>query len=343
MKRLSIILTFGTIIAGSWLLSRGLHMQEQLKPVPASGIHKKITVWIHGTRGAVLLPVGMNARTKAVEKSICTVPMGLHKASEIDPSFHAHTIAQILSNADKAQFNRKDFYAFGWSGHLDAQARKQAAQELYTQLNQLVMNHIVQHAAVPHITLITHSHGGNVALNLAAVAPEDNPLTIDRVILLACPVQQETAGLADAPMFKSIYACHSHNDQIQILDPQGLHPIKEGIKESWQNGSLKPLAQSAKEISQRPLFSERHFASNKVKHVNCTWQTKAPWSEADLNVFGSLKDVVKKWAEWDTNSRGLMHIEFLLPSFLTKLPELLQFADGCQNVPEKNIDHEFSL
>lgn len=318
-------------------------MQEQLKPVPTSGIHKQLTIWIHGTRGAAFLPVGITAKTSEVEKAICSSPLGLHAATGIDQSLHARTVAQILSDADKEQFRFKDFYSFGWSGKLDGEARKEAAQELYAQLNQLILNHIVHYAAVPKITIITHSHGGNVALNLAAVAPADSPLIIDRLILLAVPVQQETAGLADAPLFKSVIACHSHNDHIQVLDPQGLHPIGQGIKESWNSGSLKPLAESAKESSQRPLFSERHFASNKVKHVHCTWKTKAPWSEADLNVFGSLKNVVKKWASIDSSPRGLMHIEFLLPSFLSALPELLQFADDCQNVPEKDVDHEYAL
>jgi len=55
---------------------------------------------------------------------------------------------------------------------------------------------------VPKVTLISHSHGGNVALNLAAIAEKESPLSIERLILLACPVQQETAALVDAPMFK---------------------------------------------------------------------------------------------------------------------------------------------
>ena len=48
---------------------------------------------------------------------------------------------------------------------------------------------------MPIFKLITHSHGGNVALYLAPIAEEDplNAVTIEELILLACPVQVETS------------------------------------------------------------------------------------------------------------------------------------------------------
>jgi pimeloyl-ACP methyl ester carboxylesterase len=342
IRKLIVILFLGSIIGVSWLLARSLHMQEELKPKPVNGITKNITVWIHGTRGSAILPTGISEHMSQVEKHLCSAPLGLHKAIAIDPLFNNYAIAQTLSDTDQEQFPLKHFYSFGWSGELDPQARKQAAQELYDQLKQLMLSYVVRYAAVPQVTLITHSHGGNVALNLASITNEKNPLNIEQLILLACPVQQETAPFADAPMFKKVYAIHSHNDQIQILDPQMFHPIKEGIKEAWNSQSLKPLADSAKESSSRPLFSERHFASPRVKHVVVNWKTPL-WSEADLKAFGSLAETVKKWAQWSPEPRGLMHIEFLLHSFVVRLPEVIIFADECQNSPETNSDHEFTL
>lgn len=343
MKKSVIILTLSCVIAVSWLLARSLHMQEELKPKAATGITKNITVFIHGTRGTAFLPIGISDRLSQVEKKLCSAPLGLHRITSIDPTFNNVTIGHALDNADHEQFSFKHFYSFGWSGDLNPEARNQAALELHTQLKQLVLNYVVRYATIPNITIITHSHGGNVALNLASISEENNPLIIEKLILLACPVQQETAQYADAPLFKKIYALYSQNDQLQILDPQGLHPLSQGIKESWDNQSLKPLANGAKESSNRPLFSERHFASTKVKHIDVSWATKAPWLEADLNAFAPLSDRVKKWTEWDTKPRGLLHVEFLLYSFICRLPELLAFADEYPYDPKNSNAPEFTL
>lgn len=337
-----IVVILSGIVCFSWLLSRNIHMHETIAQKPTSGITHKITVWIHGTRGKEIVPVGISSNMSQVEKAICTAPLGLHKANSIDKRFHNQTIARILSKAAPDAFSYKHFYSFGWSGKLDPAARKQASEQLYSELKQLVLSYIVQYAAVPEVTLITHSHGGNVALNLVHFHAEESPLCINRLVLLACPVQQETASLVDSTLFASVYALHSHADAIQILDPQGLHPIGHGIKESWNSASLKPLAQSAKESSQTPLFSERHFTSNKVHHMAISWKEKAPWSEADLAVFGPLANVVKKWATWDTKPRGLLHIEFLLPSFLSKLPAILAIS-GVKPGSQKELDREIAL
>lgn len=317
-------------------------MQEELKPKLTTGITQNITIWIHGTRGSAFLPTGLSKSVSQVEKNICSAPKGLHKASSLDPQLNNYAIAQTLNTIDEDQFPLEHFYSFGWSGELDAQVRKEAAQELYDQLKKLMLSYVVQYAAVPKVTIITHSHGGNVALNLAGIIAQENPIIIDRLILLACPVQKETAPFVNSELFKNIYAFYSLNDQIQILDPQMFHPIKEGIKDAWNSHSLKPLADGAKESSKRPLFSERHFASSRVKHVIVNWKLPV-WSEADLKAFEPLADTVKKWAQWSPEPRGLMHVEFLLHSFVTRLPEIITFADECQNTPEIDIDHQFTL
>src|SRR5258708_1183301 len=131
IKKLFIICALSCIIAVSWLLSRNLHMQEELKPKPTSGITKNITIWIHGTRGTAIFPVGISERVSQIEKKLCSAPLGLHNALSIDSSFHNHTIAQILAHAGAKQFSLKHCYSFGWSGELDSTARKQAAQELH--------------------------------------------------------------------------------------------------------------------------------------------------------------------------------------------------------------------
>ena len=74
------------------------------------------------------------------------------------------------------------------------------------------------------ITLITHSHGGNVALYLAQVAEENNDPTfkIKRLILTGCQIQDETECYAQSPLFEKIYSLYSVIDFLQVADPQGL-------------------------------------------------------------------------------------------------------------------------
>ena len=74
------------------------------------------------------------------------------------------------------------------------------------------------------IRLITHSHGGNVALNIAKIIPHmDTHFAIDQLILLACPVQDHTKDLIHHPIFKQCYSLYSRLDLMQIIDPQGIY------------------------------------------------------------------------------------------------------------------------
>ena len=95
-------------------------------------------------------------------------------------------------------------------------------------------------------TLIAHSHGCNVALYLAELAKsgEFKDLVIDRLILLACPVQLATAHLVGSPIFKRVFSFYSTADLGQIIDPQGLYNETKKISKD----SKKP-----------PLFSQRLF------------------------------------------------------------------------------------
>ncbi|WP_196299706.1 hypothetical protein, partial [Streptococcus pneumoniae] len=75
------------------------------------------------------------------------------------------------------------------------------------------------------ITLVTYSHGGNVALYLSSVQAEKeqaeplpDPISIDTLVLLACPIQKETDYLVADPMFKKVYNIFSTEDFIQQWD-----------------------------------------------------------------------------------------------------------------------------
>jgi pimeloyl-ACP methyl ester carboxylesterase len=168
----------------------------------------RMTVFIHGT-----LPPALDKLVHYFD-----IPWGLTPAHVQGNKYYMGRIPFILSNADPELFPLEKFYLYGWSGNLDFISRKQAAYTLYHSIKQMNKNK-------SPITLIGHSHGGNVALNLAAVAAEhnDQDFIIDKLILLAVPIQQATAQYSNSPVFKKIYSLYSPTDIIQVLDPQGLY------------------------------------------------------------------------------------------------------------------------
>ena len=101
-------------------------------------------------------------------------------------------------------------YFFRWSGKLSPQERKKAARHLAS----LIRTH------TGPIRLICHSHGCNVALLLAEL---DLPAQhIEKLILLAPPVQKSTSHLVASPLFKKVISLYSTGDLLQVADPQGL-------------------------------------------------------------------------------------------------------------------------
>lgn len=232
---------------------------------------KRTTIFIHGT-----LPPKPVLSLPMVERFF-RCPQGLTKLSEL-PNSHLKDILTTLSTKHPNEFPSEQLYTFGWSGELNHSGRKKAAEQLFNSIQELT-----------NITLITHSHGGNVALHLDAIAQENQPFTIKELILLACPVQIETMSAINGTTFKEIYSLHSHHDLLQVIDPQGLHSFFENLK----TYGLEFTMQNLKQLG--PLFSERHFPKDsKVKQ---------------LNVRHPLRE--------------LLHIEFLLPQFMEGLPSLI--------------------
>lgn len=118
---------------------------------------------------------------------------------------HAYdTVAKLFSS------QRNDYYTFGWVGVLDKKIRRAASETLYSSL--------VQFEGHP-ITLITHSYGGAIALYLAEIeAREQKNVKIENLIMLAPPIEKETASLATHELFKNIYNFYSEGDGMQIGD-----------------------------------------------------------------------------------------------------------------------------
>ena len=119
-----------------------------------------------------------------------TIP-GIQPVHAYNKKNNLFTIAKILNANDPEDFPLENLYFFGWSGKLSSHARKLAARLLYKDLIILIQQHKQQYDTTPRIRMITHSHGGNVALYLAKIKKEFiTQITIEQLILLACPVQQ---------------------------------------------------------------------------------------------------------------------------------------------------------
>ncbi len=135
----------------------------------------------------------------------------------------AHCIVSLFEEQYKKnsliQKNRR-YYTFGWNGLLSIKERMLEAHNLYKQLTKEV-NHLRSKNLEPWIQLITFSHGGNVALNLAAVKKEKNTdpdFVIEQLILLATPIQRETDFLVCDDLFKKVFLFYSTSDTIQNAD-----------------------------------------------------------------------------------------------------------------------------
>lgn len=255
-----------------------------------------INIWIHGTKPQHLFPKPLSKlHIERLHKFMHCEP-GLHLAQTLDPSFHHYHIARSLHEQNPQEFPWDTFYLFGWSGILHPSERFKSAQKLHKALKRLVQEYEGMYHKKPIIRIITHSHGGNVALHLPTVEdaiPHD--FTIHELILLACPVQKLTAHSLKNPLFAKAYSLHSHWDFVQIADPQGWSVVKEGLQKFFSTGAFEHLRSTIGRIEQEPFFSERHF-----------------------NPLSKLMQVRTK-----ISGRNIMHIEFMLTPFVTKLPSIL--------------------
>lgn len=174
-----------------------------------------VTIWIHGTK---LTP-------SAVLPNFFYRKVGMHPIITYDSKYHLRKLAHCLEQSDQTNFMLEHFYVFGWSGKLSFTERKKAAQDLYDELINLCNHYKLKYGTMPKFRIITHSHGGNVALNLAQIKKDDF-IKVSELILLACPVQTQTMHLLQDPIFEQVYSFYSETDIIQIIDPQGLYKNK---------------------------------------------------------------------------------------------------------------------
>ncbi len=216
-----VTLFFATVLAMSFSGCNKKPSMVPMKKTEAERSQKRdvspcVTVMIHGT---LALPNGI-ALTKPLYSALSRylgTPLGLKHWEELED--HAFVeLAHILNRQAPQEFPLSSFYFFGWPGGLDAHLRKNASIALYDELKALNL------PPNARITLLTHSHAGNISLYLDEVVREKNDptFTIDRLILMACPVQDATEKYIASPLFNKIYNIYSPGDLVQVIDPQGM-------------------------------------------------------------------------------------------------------------------------
>lgn len=188
-----------------------------------------VTVFVHGTVGAGLTFVGrgMVARFRShplVQQEQIIGKMGFHEfdAQKSDVkeavTFIIPAYDAIAHHVGFAHDINK-YVVFGWSGVLTQDGRKKAGFELYDALCLYRDQLRFEYGVEPIIRLVTHSHGGNVALWLPCAEEEKKQnLTVDMLYMLAPPVQVETAPFVESTLFKSLMLGWSSSDRIQPND-----------------------------------------------------------------------------------------------------------------------------
>ncbi len=148
-------------------------------------------------------------------------PLGLCHAQVQGNKFVMGKIPYILNSVSPQLYPLDNFFLFGWSGKLSFDSRKEDARHFYQSIKNLKGPKVV----------IAHSHGCNLVLNSAKVAEEhsDKDFVIDKLILLAPPVQQVTASLISSKVFKKVISLYSVADLTQVMDPQGLYPETKSL------------------------------------------------------------------------------------------------------------------
>lgn len=173
-----------------------------------------ITIWIHGTR---FLPHRVFLH-EFNEKP------GIKRSIDINPYYYLNQLGHLLYKKAPARFPLETFYVFCWDGKLSHYFRLKASQVLYHSLKGLIKEYQERYGQSPKIQLICHSHGGNVALNLAFFEQiEHAGIEIETLVLMACPVQNNTMHYVSHSIFKRVYSLASSFDFIQVMAPQNFN------------------------------------------------------------------------------------------------------------------------
>ncbi|MDR3646019.1 MAG: hypothetical protein P4L22_00575 [Candidatus Babeliales bacterium] len=217
---------------------------------------ENITIFVHGTHTDLLTEVF---------KRVLFIPKHLTSILDLDEYSYVKWFVDKMALADPAQFPLNSFYAIGWSGILSSQERVNAAENLYNEITKLVLD-LRSKGVEPKITIIGHSHGGNVALNLAKIHQASHvskdSFKINKLVLLATPVQEETENFIESDIFEKVYSIYSNADMIQVLDPQGLQNAKSSFFSHRRFKHHDKLKQTKLKVNDRAILHEEFVFHN---------------------------------------------------------------------------------
>ncbi len=137
-----------------------------------------------------------------------------------DKKIGAHFIVPAYDACARHEDSQTDYsyYAFGHLGLLSQRYRKEAGDELYETLCATIAEQ-KQHYDHVKVVIVAHSHGGNIALNLADIEDQRKQgLAVDDLVMFGTPLQVETAPFAYTPVFKRVINLYSDTDFVQTAD-----------------------------------------------------------------------------------------------------------------------------
>lgn len=229
-----------------------------------------INIWIHGTR---FFPFNY------FFKDFFYCPPGLTHVTDLKKHYPMSKKAHALIQYDPYNFNPHTFYLFGWCGSLSFDERIHWAQVLYEDIKRIVAEYKETYNTQPIIRIFAHSHGGNVALNLAKIKKPEDDFVIDELVLMGTPVQSQTKKYIQHPMFKKIYALYSQLDILQVADPQGLY---------YQGNTSPFFSKRCFEIQDNLYQVKVKFNGRAMSHTQFT----------EPNFLQYIPDIIRTIDEW---------------------------------------------
>lgn len=181
-------------------------------PIDTQKDRAVVTIYVHGT---LFCFRNIFAKIPAAA-NLTYVPDGLTLVSDLSAKALPHELALEFCKKDPKRFDFDNFYAFGWSGKLSFREREKVGKILAESLVSLSDQYEQKNGIKPIMQVVTFSHGGNVALNMAPFLPPNIKVEL---IIIGCPIQPDTEHFALYDCFSKIYTIFSFNDFIQVVDP----------------------------------------------------------------------------------------------------------------------------
>lgn len=217
------------------------------------------------------------------------------------------------------------YFLYGWAGFLSQKQRRYDAALFYNDILKLKKKLKDSGVINPRFRIFGHSHGGNVALNLAGIFYyifqdddvskkfysnfeigdyvkflfTENPnilelpkskIFIDELVMLGTPIQEETALFMASEVFGKIFNIYSKADTIQ-----GVDFVSTRSGESRQTLEFLPHSWGACEFSKtkEPLFKNLYqiqvvIKSNKIKEEQANRKNNKKLKKKKPSLFSAL-------------------------------------------------------